>query len=346
MVKTKSIPKSKTYKYCEKRKSNTPNKTKECIKLCHSVSAKGYVYTDSSWKTHCKKRQWYSPDRYKYTAKEINMNKERYNKSLPKQKGGSCKRRRVRKMKDGTFNQKDIEHNQKCQDKYMLEDNPWMLEKSALKITKKLYPKLIKKRSKVNKEKERKQRYYNRKKKRTTRKSKAPTEEAYLEYRDGKSNKFWRISKSGSKIKTSWGKIGTSGSSQEKDYGDKSDTEYKKLISSKKKKGYKEKDGGGGLDGYNRELESLWKDMSNSKKLVFIMKDKSYKIMRTSRSKYESLIEKGNNDSDVKAILTAGNSYDGYIHLYAKAQNKSVDDVLKNYKKYWKHPMDNKLLIC
>ena len=50
MVKTKSIQKSKTYKYCEKRKSNTPNKTKECIKLCHSVSSKGYVYTDSSWK--------------------------------------------------------------------------------------------------------------------------------------------------------------------------------------------------------------------------------------------------------------------------------------------------------
>ena len=51
-------------------------------------------------------------------------------------------------------------------------------------------------------------------------------------------------------------------------------------------------------------------------------------------------------DPDVKNILTAGNSYDGYIHLYAKAQNKSVDEVLKNYKQYWKHPMDGKLLIC
>ncbi len=48
----------------------------------------------------------------------------------------TCKRKRVRKMADGTLNQKDIEHNQKCQDKYMIEDNPWMLEKSALKITK------------------------------------------------------------------------------------------------------------------------------------------------------------------------------------------------------------------
>ena len=174
-------------------------------------------------------------------------------------------------------------------------------------------------------------------------------EEVYLEYRDVKSNKFWRISKSGSIIKTSWGKIGTNGSSQEKDYGTKVDSEYKKLIASKKKKGYKETDGGlfsGYLKGYNKELESLWKDLSNTKKLVFIMKDKSYKIMKTSRSKYESLIEKGNNDPDVVAILTAGLSYDGYIELYSKAQNKSVDEVLKNYKKYWKHKMGGKLLIC
>ena len=258
----------------------------------------------------------------------------------------TCKRKRVRKMPDGTYNQKDIEHNQKCQDKYMLEDNPWMLDESSIKVTKKLYPKLTKKRSKVNKEKERKQKYYNRKKKRTTRKSKAPSEEVYLEYRDGKSNKFWRITKSGTKIKTSWGKIGTSGSSQEKDCGDKVDKEFDKLVSSKKKRGYKEKDGGGGLDGYNRELESLWKDMSNAKKLILIMKDKSYQIIKIKRSTYETEIEKYNNDPDVKNILTAGNSYDGYIQLYAKAQNKSVDEVLKNYKKYWKHPMDGKLLIC
>ena len=76
----------------------------------------------------------------------------------------------------------------------------------------------------------------------------------------------------------------------------KSDSEYKKMISSKKKKGYKETKSGlfsgfsGHLKGYNKELESLWKDLSDTKKLVFIMKDKSYKIMKTNRSKYESLI--------------------------------------------------------
>lgn len=37
-----------------------------------------------------------------------------------------CKRKRIRKNKDGSFNQEDIDHNQRCQDLYELQDNPWM----------------------------------------------------------------------------------------------------------------------------------------------------------------------------------------------------------------------------
>lgn len=261
--------------------------------------------------------------------------------------GKTCKRKRVRKMADGSYNQKDIEHNAKCAEKNMIKDNPWMMDKS---FTKKFYPKITKRRSKNNKTKQRKQKYYNRNKKRTIRKSKAVNEdEIYLEYRDGKSNKFWKITKMGTKIKTNWGKIGTDGSSQEKDYGDKVDKEFNKLVSSKKKKGYKETKGGlfsGYLEGYNKELESLWKDMSNANKLILILKDKSYKIIKIKRSNYDLEIEKYNNDPNIKNILTAGNSYDGYIQLYSKAQNKSIDEVLKNYKKYWNHKMSGKLLIC
>ena len=79
----KKLPKSKTYTYCEKINEDTPNKTKVCKQLCHSMSKKGYIYTPSSWKTHCKKRQWYSPDRYRYTPKELKENKERYERSMP-----------------------------------------------------------------------------------------------------------------------------------------------------------------------------------------------------------------------------------------------------------------------
>tara|TARA_Y100000385_G_scaffold239881_1_gene255469 strand:+ start:294 stop:641 length:348 start_codon:yes stop_codon:yes gene_type:complete len=37
-----------------------------------------------------------------------------------------CKRRRVRRNSDGSPNQKDMEHNRKCEQKYMLIDNLWM----------------------------------------------------------------------------------------------------------------------------------------------------------------------------------------------------------------------------
>ena len=51
--------------------------------------------------------------------------KRRVRKSK-KTKKRSCKRRRVRKNPDGSFNKKDLEHNQKCYDKYVFLDNPWM----------------------------------------------------------------------------------------------------------------------------------------------------------------------------------------------------------------------------
>ena len=38
----------------------------------------------------------------------------------------TCKRRKVRINSDGSLNQDDLEHNRKCEEKYMLIDNPWM----------------------------------------------------------------------------------------------------------------------------------------------------------------------------------------------------------------------------
>ena len=60
----------------------------------------------------------------------------------------------------------------------------------------------------------------------------------YYEYNENGSNKFWEISKSGSKITTRWGKIGANGNILTKDYGDKVDIQYNKLIKSKLNKGY------------------------------------------------------------------------------------------------------------
>ena len=79
--------------------------------------------------------------------------------------------------------------------------------------------------------------------KRTVRKSKKKTNNnsAYFEYKSGNSRKFWRIVKNGSKITTHYGRFGTLGQMTTKDYGSKADSEYDKLIQSKKKKGYVEK---------------------------------------------------------------------------------------------------------
>ena len=41
----------------------------------------------------------------------------------------SCKRKRVRKNPDGSLNQEDLQHNQRCVDINMFSDNPWMLKK-------------------------------------------------------------------------------------------------------------------------------------------------------------------------------------------------------------------------
>lgn len=125
-----------------------------------------------------------------------------------------------------------------------------------------------------------------------------------------------------------------------------------------KKRSHKMNQTSNSVRGKNKALEKLWTDMSNMKKYVFIMKDGSYQIksvepsykgQRGSRfmEKYcLPMIEKANNDDSVKMILSAGNSYDGYEQLYDDVGNSSVDQVLKDYKKYWKYQIDDKLYTC
>jgi len=94
------------------------------------------------------------------------------------------------------------------------------------------------------------------------------------------------------------------------------------------------------------------------RKLVFIMKDGSHQIksiapsykgqrgVEFARNQYQDMIDVANKDDSVKVVLTAGNSFDGYQQLYDDVGKSSVDSVLKNYKKYWKYKMDDKLYTC
>ena len=216
-------------------------------------------------------------------------------RTMKKSRGGAKKRRRVRKMKDGSYNQEDIDHNKKCE-KDMIKDNPWMLDKSAIKTTKQLYPKLVK--SKKSKKKGRKG------------PEESATEFSVGEEKKGNDGNLWQIRASRKGVKR-W---------------------IKKVDKSAR--------------GKNKPLEKLWTDMSNMKKLVFIMKDGSHKIKTIKPNEYQGMIDKANEDDSVKVILTAGNSFDGYQQLYDTVKMKSVSGVLKAYKKYWKHKMDGKLYTC
>lgn len=71
----------------------------------------------------------------------------------------TCKRRRVRINSDGSYNQDDISHNKKCEEKHMLGDNPWMksvLNKKNAKGYDKYLKDLVKNRTKTVKNKKRK----------------------------------------------------------------------------------------------------------------------------------------------------------------------------------------------
>ena len=60
----------------------------------------------------------------------------------------------------------------------------------------------------------------------------------YLEYNEGKSHKFWEITRDKTKITTRWGKLDTKGHELTRDYGPKAKGQYQKMIKEKKKKGY------------------------------------------------------------------------------------------------------------
>jgi predicted DNA-binding WGR domain protein len=69
-----------------------------------------------------------------------------------------------------------------------------------------------------------------------------------LEFEEGTSSKFWRARVEGKTLYVNYGKIGSAGQTQVKDFAnpDAAQKEYDKLVREKTKKGYVESGGGGG----------------------------------------------------------------------------------------------------
>jgi len=71
-----------------------------------------------------------------------------------------------------------------------------------------------------------------------------------LEFEEGTSSKFWRARVEGKTLYVNYGKIGSAGQTQVKDFADSATAakEYDKLVKEKRKKGYVDAGGGGGGD--------------------------------------------------------------------------------------------------
>ena len=91
--------------------------------------------------------------------------------------------------------------------------------------------------------------------------------------------------------------------------------------------------------GKNKPLERFWQDLASGKNVVIIYKNSRHKIENVPKGKVElrTFYDNLDDDPDVDAVLSSNMSQDAYeVYLYPKAKDKSVNDVIKNYKFFFK----------
>ena len=91
--------------------------------------------------------------------------------------------------------------------------------------------------------------------------------------------------------------------------------------------------------GKNKSLENFWRNLT-SKYVVVIYQNGNYKyidIPNRNTKKWDNFYIDFEKDPNIKVVLSSSLSQDAYeLGLYPKAKNKSVEYVIKNYKKYFK----------
>lgn len=91
--------------------------------------------------------------------------------------------------------------------------------------------------------------------------------------------------------------------------------------------------------GKNKPLQELWQSLASGVKVVLIEKNGDYKIfnMPTGKVTIRKTYDSFNDDGNIIAVLSSNMSQDAYeVYLYPKAKDKTVEYVIKNYKKYFK----------
>ena len=100
--------------------------------------------------------------------------------------------------------------------------------------------------------------------------------------------------------------------------------------------------------GKNKPLEDFWRSLASGKKVVLIEKGGHHKIvtMPTGKMTVHKMYNDFDNDPNITAVISSNLSQDAYeVYLYPKAKDKSVEYVIKNYKKYFKSCGLGKLLF-
>lgn len=91
--------------------------------------------------------------------------------------------------------------------------------------------------------------------------------------------------------------------------------------------------------GKNKPLQELWQSLASGEKVVLIEKGGKYNIftMPTGKVTIRKMYDSFDDDENIIAVLSSSMSQDAYeVDLYPKAKDKSVEYVIKNYKKYFK----------
>jgi hypothetical protein len=95
--------------------------------------------------------------------------------------------------------------------------------------------------------------------------------------------------------------------------------------------------------GKNKPLEHFWQDLASGRKVVVIYakpsSTSSHKIVDvpTGKVAMRTMFDNFDTDPNIVAVLSSNMSQDAYeVYLYPKAKNRTVDYVIRNYKKFFK----------
>ena len=91
--------------------------------------------------------------------------------------------------------------------------------------------------------------------------------------------------------------------------------------------------------GKNKPLEDFWRSLASGKKVVLVEKGGKHKIFTipTGKVTVNKMYNTFDDDPNIVAVLSSNMSQDAYeVFLYPKAKDKTVEYVIKNYKKYFK----------